>query len=205
MASNISSWQRTQVLCRTPGLKAMVIPREHGAWGMLLLPLATGAVVAAGSSVNWGALALFLVAALSLFWLRTPVEAWLGTSAIKAQTPQERSTVLAVSTAIAVDIGRCRHDIVFDRLLARAADHWHCHSASFCGSSRSEETRTQRPHAGTDDWCDWTDFNCRWRVLRRDRKTRSHCGCPVAGQLAIRRETRCTSCRCASTPAVRRA
>ena len=79
----------------------MAIPREHGAWGMLLLPLATGAVVGAGSSVNWGALALFLVAALSLFWLRTPVEAWLGTSAIKAQTPQERSTVLAVSTAIA--------------------------------------------------------------------------------------------------------
>lgn len=80
----------------------MAIPREHGAWGMLLVPLATGAVVAVGSSANWGSLALFLVAALSLFWLRTPVEAWLGTSAIKAQTPQERSTVLRVSTAIAV-------------------------------------------------------------------------------------------------------
>ena len=80
----------------------MAIPREHGAWGMLLLPLATGAVVAIGSGVNWEAVTLFLAAALSLFWLRTPVEAWLGTSAIKAQTPLERSKVIAVSMTIAV-------------------------------------------------------------------------------------------------------
>ncbi len=38
----------------------MVIPREHGAWGMLLVPLATGAVVALRSGVNGSALALFL-------------------------------------------------------------------------------------------------------------------------------------------------
>jgi hypothetical protein len=79
----------------------MVIPREHGAWGMLLVPLATGGVVAAGSGVNLGALVLFVVAALSLFWLRTPVEAWLGTSAIKAQSPRERSAVRTVAIAIA--------------------------------------------------------------------------------------------------------
>ncbi len=79
----------------------MIVPREHGAWGMLLVPLVTGAVVAAGSSVNISALVLFLVAALSLFWLRTPVEAWLGTSAIKAQSPPERSMVVKVSAAIA--------------------------------------------------------------------------------------------------------
>jgi hypothetical protein len=72
----------------------MVIPREHGAWGMMLVPLVTGAVVALRSGVNGGALALFIVAAMSLFWLRTPVEAWLGTSAIKAQTDDERMFVL---------------------------------------------------------------------------------------------------------------
>ena len=66
--------------------KALVIPREHGAWGMLLVPLATGAVAALRSNINGGALALFILAAMSLFWLRTPVESWLGTSAIKAQT-----------------------------------------------------------------------------------------------------------------------
>jgi YwiC-like protein len=82
---------------QNPRLKAMVVPREHGAWGMLLIPLATGGVVAAGSAVKIGPLALFVVAALSLFWLRTPVEAWLGTSPIKAQAQPERSTVARVS------------------------------------------------------------------------------------------------------------
>jgi hypothetical protein len=31
---------------------------------------------------------------MSLFWLRTPVESWLGTSAIKAHTSEERTVVL---------------------------------------------------------------------------------------------------------------
>jgi hypothetical protein len=82
-------------------LRAMTVPREHGAWGMLLVPLVTGAVVACRSGFNIGALALFLVAALSLFWMRTPVEAWLGTSPITAQSPTERSTVIRVSLALA--------------------------------------------------------------------------------------------------------
>ena len=76
--------------------KALVIPREHGAWGMLLVPLATGAVAALQFSVNAGALVLFILAAMSLFWLRTPIESWLGTSAIKAQTRDERAYVLKV-------------------------------------------------------------------------------------------------------------
>ena len=79
----------------------MIIPREHGAWGMLFIPLLTGAVVAGGAGVNFETLALFVIAALSLFWLRTPVEAWLGTSPTKAQSQQERSTVAKVSVAIA--------------------------------------------------------------------------------------------------------
>ncbi len=87
MAAHSSTLQNSR-------LKTMVIPREHGAWGMMLVPLVTGAVVALRSGVNGGALALFIVAAMSLFWLRTPVEAWLGTSAIKAQTEDERAFVL---------------------------------------------------------------------------------------------------------------
>jgi hypothetical protein len=82
--------------------KALVIPREHGAWGMLLVPLATGAVAALRSSVNGCAVALFIVAAISLFWLRTPVESWLGTSPIKAQTKDERAFVLKVIAGIGV-------------------------------------------------------------------------------------------------------
>ena len=84
-------------------VKTMTIPREHGAWGMLLVPLATGAVASLRSNVNGGgALALFILAAMSLFWLRTPVESWLGTSPIKVQTKDERAFVLKVIAAIGV-------------------------------------------------------------------------------------------------------
>jgi len=78
----------------------MVVPREHGAWGMLLVPLATGSVVATAVGVNGGALTLFVVAAMSLFWLRTPVESWLGTSAIKARTADERAFVLRMIVGV---------------------------------------------------------------------------------------------------------
>jgi hypothetical protein len=80
--------------------RALAIPREHGAWGMLLVPLATGAVAALHSSVNAGALALFTVAAMSLFWLRTPVESWWGASPIKVQTKAERDFVMMVVAVI---------------------------------------------------------------------------------------------------------
>ena len=83
-------------------LRTMLIPREHGAWGMLLVPLATGAVAAMRHGVNAVALALFVVAALALFWLRTPVEAWFGTSALKAQTEEERSAVLKAALVAGV-------------------------------------------------------------------------------------------------------
>ena len=79
----------------------MVVPREHGAWGMMLVPLATGAIVALRSGVNAAALTLFIIAAMALFWLRTPVEVWLGTSAIKAQTRSERAFVLRAILGIA--------------------------------------------------------------------------------------------------------
>src|SRR5271165_476721 len=90
-----------------PRLKAMVVPREHGAWGMMLVPLATGAIVALRSGVNGGSLTLFIVAAMSLFLLRTPVEAWLGTSAIKAQTQTERAFVLRVILGIGLLAAAC--------------------------------------------------------------------------------------------------
>jgi len=89
-------------------LRTMVVPREHGAWGMLLVPLGTGAVVSAKSGVNISALLLFVAAAMSLFWLRTPVESWLGTSPIKAQTAEERTLVqrmiLTIGAAAALSV-----------------------------------------------------------------------------------------------------
>jgi hypothetical protein len=82
--------------------RTMLIPREHGAWGMLLVPLATGVIVASRSSFHAGPLVLFIVATLALFWLRTPVEAWLGLSPIKAQTKDERASVLRLIVMLCV-------------------------------------------------------------------------------------------------------
>lgn len=80
----------------------MLIPREHGAWGMLLVPLATGAIVASRLGVHARPLVLFIVTTLALFWLRTPVEAWLGLSPIKAQTKEERASVLRLIVLLCV-------------------------------------------------------------------------------------------------------
>lgn len=82
--------------------RTMLIPREHGAWGMLLVPLATGAIAASRIGVHAAPLVLFVVATLALFWLRTPLEAWLGLSPIKAQTKEERASVLRLIVLLCV-------------------------------------------------------------------------------------------------------
>jgi hypothetical protein len=73
--------------------RALIVPREHGAWGLLLVPLVTGAGVAFRESNHVVPAVLLLLATLALFWLRTPVESLLGTSAMRAQTRDERRTV----------------------------------------------------------------------------------------------------------------
>ena len=83
--------------------RALWVPREHGAWGMLLVPLVTGAAVAVGGT--YLPLLWFTVAAVSLFWLRTPVEALLGTSVIRTRTADERRgawTAVAFISAISL-------------------------------------------------------------------------------------------------------
>jgi uncharacterized membrane protein YjjP (DUF1212 family) len=80
--------------------RALIFPREHGAWGLLLVPLVTGAGVALRSGGRILPLLLLLTAALALFWLRTPLESWLGTSAMRAQTKEERLTVGIVTLAL---------------------------------------------------------------------------------------------------------
>ena len=74
-------------------LSALIAPREHGAWGLLLVPLATGGTVGLLAGGNVLPLVALTVAALALFWLRTPVESWLGTGLLRAETPQERRAV----------------------------------------------------------------------------------------------------------------
>ncbi len=73
--------------------KALVIPREHGAWGILLVPLVTAACVGFLRGNGLLEFIQFLSAALALFWLRTPLEVLLGNSAMHAHNAEERKTV----------------------------------------------------------------------------------------------------------------
>ena len=78
-----------------PRVRALVIPREHGAWGMLLVPLATGAAAGLMRGGQGLPLVVFVVAAMAVFWLRAPLESWLGTAPLRAQSVAERRAVLA--------------------------------------------------------------------------------------------------------------
>ncbi len=85
----------------------MIVPREHGAWGLLLVPLFTG--VAAGFAPEhraWALLQLTLIA-FSLFLLRTPLESLLGTGAILARTAGERWTALIASAGLGLLSSAC--------------------------------------------------------------------------------------------------
>jgi hypothetical protein len=81
--------------------RALVVPREHGAWGMLLVPLVTGATMGLLDGGRIAPVLLLTTAVLALFWLRTPIESWLGTSAMRAQTPEERQLVRNVTLPLA--------------------------------------------------------------------------------------------------------
>jgi hypothetical protein len=73
--------------------RAFFLPREHGAWGMLLVPLVTGAVAGhpSGERIIW--IFIFAAVALGLFCLRTPVEAGLEISALRPQNDAERRLI----------------------------------------------------------------------------------------------------------------
>ncbi len=92
------------LLARTRG-RSFFLPREHGAWGMLLVPLVTGAAAGnpRGERIIW--ILLFAAIALGLFCLRTPVEAELEISALRPQNDAERRLIhysIYIYTSIAV-------------------------------------------------------------------------------------------------------
>ncbi len=79
----------------------MIVPREHGAWGLLLVPLLTGLIAGSPQHRAWE-LFLFTCMALSLFALRTPAESLLGTGAMCARTQSERWTALVGASCFSV-------------------------------------------------------------------------------------------------------
>ena len=86
--------------------RSLIVPREHGAWGILLVPLITGAAVGLIAGGDARAMAPLSIAVLALFWLRTPVESWIGNSPVKARTAEEFALVRrAVLVLTAVSAG----------------------------------------------------------------------------------------------------
>lgn len=62
--------------------RALVVPNEHGARGMLLIPLMTGVAVGLRARGRVTPVLLLKTLVLVLFWLKTPQESWLGTGAV---------------------------------------------------------------------------------------------------------------------------
>jgi hypothetical protein len=81
-------------VARNSRRRSLVLPREHGAWGILLIPLLSGAAVGLTQILHPAPVLLLLVAAIALFWLRTPVESLVGSGPMRVQTPAERRFVI---------------------------------------------------------------------------------------------------------------
>src|SRR6476469_10615580 len=75
---------------------SLLVPREHGSWGLWLLPLISGAVVgylfsphAALAPVLW-----FGLAATSAFLIYHPLESLLGLSLVKTRSQRQQRAAL---------------------------------------------------------------------------------------------------------------
>jgi len=82
--------------------QSLIFPREHGAWGILLVPLFTGASVGLLAGGRTCQLASLSIAVLALFLLRTPVESWMGTAPVRARTHDEVALVRNAALVLAV-------------------------------------------------------------------------------------------------------
>jgi hypothetical protein len=94
MVASIRTQQQTRI-------KALTFPREHGAWGLLLIPLITGACVGVPYGRGPGNLILFITAALAIFWLRTPMESYFGMGLMRIGNAEERKAVLRTIAVLA--------------------------------------------------------------------------------------------------------
>jgi hypothetical protein len=82
--------------------QALIAPREHGAWGLLLIPLFTGIATTIASAQTRWPLLVFAAAAILLFGLRTPIESLVGLGPLVARSPRERLIALIASFVLAV-------------------------------------------------------------------------------------------------------
>ena len=92
---------------------ALIVPREHGAWGLLLVPLFTGLAAGFSSTHRVWLLLVFTIVALSLFWLRTPVESLVGTGSMTAHTWRERRIAIVASVFLVLVSAVCLTNLMW--------------------------------------------------------------------------------------------
>jgi hypothetical protein len=82
----------------------LLVPREHGTWGLLLFPLVSGGVVGyvAVSNASLAAVLWFLLSALAAFLIYQPLESLLGFSLIKARSRQQQRIAILSVIALAI-------------------------------------------------------------------------------------------------------
>jgi len=87
----------------------VLVPREHGTWGLLLFPLISGAIVGhyASGNASLKAALWFLVTALSAFLIYQPLESLLGLSLIKARSQRQQrvATISVIALAVMATAG----------------------------------------------------------------------------------------------------
>ena len=77
----------------------LVWPREHGAWGILLVSLITGAAIGLSSAANLIPLLWLILAAIAAFCLRTPIENSMPGAPFRPRTQAEWQWVSMAATA----------------------------------------------------------------------------------------------------------
>lgn len=81
---------------------SLVWPREHGAWGILLVSLITGSVIGFSSITDVSTLLWLAVAVVAAFCLRTPIENSLPASPFRARGVAERRWVIVAASIYAI-------------------------------------------------------------------------------------------------------
>lgn len=77
----------------------LVLPREHGAWGLLLVPLVSGALAGFTSASRLAGIGWLTVAAVAAFFARTPIENALPGSPFRPRTKPEWIWLATVGAA----------------------------------------------------------------------------------------------------------
>ncbi|HET7873792.1 MAG TPA: YwiC-like family protein [Terriglobales bacterium] len=115
----------------------LLIPREHGSWGMWLLPLISGSIAGAWGSRSFPGWAMlwFFVAALSAFLSYQPLEVLLGSSLFKVRSPAEKHLVMGWILLMAMIGGMAVFDLV---LLGRGRVLWFAALGIACFAARGQ-------------------------------------------------------------------